>query len=278
MQPDLATFLVDAACKDATLANYLYWYLQVRELQCGNESTKFSQVECESYENSAPSATSSGRERQWAQMYREVLARLGRALHQHSAATRKVHRQLKAQQAFVARLLQIMQQMTREGGNRARKIDFLKGQLEPRAPPPSTTGSGHHHHKHRHKSKQQQAPPEPIEVPLATEASDVDFGALGSLALPLDPSMHVRKAVAERATLFASARMPARLTFEVEADTPTAYTCIFKHGDDLRQDQLVMQVLNMRIFSLKDVPFTSDDSADGPPTAKGQPRSQADCV
>lgn len=27
--PDLASFLIKSACKDATLANYLYWYLKV---------------------------------------------------------------------------------------------------------------------------------------------------------------------------------------------------------------------------------------------------------
>lgn len=45
----------------------------------------------------------------------------------------------------------------------------------------------------------------------------------------------------EKATLFKSALEPSRLTFvDVEGKE---YVAIFKHGDDLRQDQLIIQVI-----------------------------------
>ncbi|KAJ8676969.1 hypothetical protein QAD02_012756, partial [Eretmocerus hayati] len=43
------------------------------------------------------------------------------------------------------------------------------------------------------------------------------------------------------ATLFKSALMPSRLTFRTSNDEE--YVAIFKHGDDLRQDQLILQTI-----------------------------------
>jgi hypothetical protein len=69
--PDLATFLIDTAVKNRTLANYFYWYVR---------------VECEAY-SPLPGAAGDGlptlttdRGRVWRQMYAQVLRRLSRAL------------------------------------------------------------------------------------------------------------------------------------------------------------------------------------------------------
>ena len=44
-----------------------------------------------------------------------------------------------------------------------------------------------------------------------------------------------------RATLFKSALMPSKFTFLTTENTE--YIAIFKHGDDLRQDQLILQTI-----------------------------------
>ena len=52
--------------------------------------------------------------------------------------------------------------------------------------------------------------------------------------------------IPSQATLFKSSLTPARLTFVRSGDSDEYeenYVTIFKHGDDLRQDQLILQVL-----------------------------------
>uniref|UniRef100_A0A914I1L1 Chromatin modification-related protein MEAF6 n=1 Tax=Globodera rostochiensis TaxID=31243 RepID=A0A914I1L1_GLORO len=89
-------------------------------------------------------------------------------------------------------------------------------------------------------------------------SENADLTELKGLSLPLDPSIHVRAVQPESAVLFSSNLMPMRLTFSTVRDGLTpyecaeAYTTIFKRGDDLRQDQLVLQMIRLMDELLKE--------------------------
>ena len=75
---------------------------------------------------------------------------------------------------------------------------------------------------------------------LDSDCLKYNFVSFEPLKLPLDPDVTVCGLVPSEATLFKSSLMPARITF-VTVDNDQ-YVTIFKHGDDLRQDQLILQV------------------------------------
>lgn len=63
------------------------------------------------------------------------------------------------------------------------------------------------------------------------------------------------RAVPKSTTIFSSAMAPYRLCFESKTpqNAHINYMIIFKNGDDLRQDQLVMQVFTLMDNLLKGV-------------------------
>ena len=76
------------------------------------------------------------------------------------------------------------------------------------------------------------------------------------LLMPLDPTWRITASMPEKAYVFKSAMQPLGFTFttvRAGEDTSTAkgaqgggeYSIIFKSGDDLRQDQLVLQMLQL---------------------------------
>ena len=70
--------------------------------------------------------------------------------------------------------------------------------------------------------------------------------------LPLDSKIKINGIVTDKCTVFRSAMFPVKYSFKVTNDTqqynkkedPSQFEVMFKFGDDLRQDQLILQIIN----------------------------------
>ncbi len=87
-------------------------------------------------------------------------------------------------------------------------------------------------------------------------------GRVNSILLPLDPYVTVTGMNASSAFMFTSALYPAVVEFNIEKEEITAegkrmvpgkMKAIFKSGDDLRQDQLIMQLFKLMDSLLRNV-------------------------
>uniref|UniRef100_A0A672S760 Phosphatidylinositol 3-kinase catalytic subunit type 3 n=1 Tax=Sinocyclocheilus grahami TaxID=75366 RepID=A0A672S760_SINGR len=138
-------------------------------------------------------------------MYINVMRRFSQALLKGDKSVRVMRSLLAAQQTFVDRLVQLMKAVQRESGNRKKKTERLQS--------------------------------------LLADNEKVNLSEIEPIPLPLEPQIHIKGIIPETATLFKSALMPAKLIFKTEDGEQ--YPVIFKHGDDLRQDQLILQIISL---------------------------------
>ncbi|XP_071952733.1 phosphatidylinositol 3-kinase catalytic subunit type 3-like [Antedon mediterranea] len=183
---DLATFLINQATCNFTIANYFYWYLVV---ECDRQDSLISKD---------PKVT---------EMYVNVMKRFSQALLKNGKKGHQFRSKLAKQQSFVEKIVMLMVSISRESGNRKKKIDRLQSVLS------------------------------------NPDILSYNYKEFEPIPLPLHPE-HIIKAIKpETATIFKSALMPCRLTFMTTEDDE--YVVICKNGDDLRQDQLILQMIQL---------------------------------
>lgn len=183
---DLASFLISRACNNTSLANYFYWYLSVECVDPNGLDVKDSKV---------------------TKMYQHVLKRFSQALFKESNESRQRRSMIARQQTFIDRLVDLVKIVTRESGNRKKKIERLQALLHDQ------------------------------------EACKFDFSNFEPLSLPLDPDIKICGIIPEKATLFKSNLMPCKFVFKMVEGGE--YMAMYKHGDDLRQDNLILQIITL---------------------------------
>lgn len=140
-------------------------------------------------------------------MYLTVMKTFSQTLARGSIEMQKRRDFLARQQKFIDKLVKLVKNVSRESGNRKKKTEKLQQLLSD------------------------------------PDTFKINFANFEPLPFPLDPDVHIKGIISEKANLFKSALMPSKLHFVTTDESE--YVAIFKHGDDLRQDQLILQMITL---------------------------------
>jgi phosphatidylinositol 3-kinase len=241
---ELSEFLIERCCKSFDLSTKMYWYVTVEM------SSEVAPAKC----------------------FKEVHRKLCETLNNHETA-KIFYAQLKRQEEL-RKVLQTINKAIRASSDRAQQTQLLKTYLTNRScgiaelfdnAPVGTDAKDPQHHQRFNvdtflQSMQDAAKDikeaakrgggaEPTGGPPATtiRANIYNFLEPEIQFVGIDPTKQL---------IFNSAKRPVALWFKTAAETPEkplgTYQAIYKNGDDIRQDQLVMQMVQVVDRLLKD--------------------------